>query len=132
MFFFFWSLIMSYSLLPYRLQHAMHPCPLSHRVCSNSCPSSGRCHLTISSSVVPFPFCLQSLPAARSFPVSWLFTSGGQTIGASASTSILPMNTQGWFPLGFTGLISLQSLGLSRAFSNTVQKHQYFFSTRPF
>ena len=94
---------------------------------SNSCPLSQWCHPTISSSVIPFSSCLQSFPALGSFPMSQLFTSGGQSIGVSASTSVLPLNSQDWFPLGWTGWISLQSKGLSRAFSNTtVQKHQFF------
>ena len=93
--------------------------------CSNSCPLSQWCHPTISSSVVPFSSCSQSFPASGSFLMSWLFTSGGQSIGASGS--VLPMSIQGWFPLGFTGWISLQSKGLSRVFSSTtVQKHQFF------
>ena len=97
---------------------------------SNSCPLSQWCHPTMSSSVVPFS-CPQSFPASGSFPMSQLFTSGGQSIGASASASVLPMNIQGWFPLGLTGLISLLSKGLSRIFSSTtVRKHQ-FFSTQP-
>ena len=105
------------------------PCPSSTPgACSNSCPSSQWCHPTISSSVVPFSSCLQSFPASGSFPVSqkaWFFASGGQTIGASASASVLPMIIQDWFPLGLTDLISLQSKGLSRVFSNTtVQKRQ--------
>ena len=85
------------------------------------------CYPTISSSVVPFSSCLQSFPASRSFPVSWFFTSGGQSIGVSSSTSVFPVNTQDWSPLGWTGWISLQSKGLSRVFSNTtVHKHQLF------
>ena len=95
-------------------------------VCSNSCPSSWWCHPTISSSVIPFS-CLQSFPASGSFQMSYLFTSGGQSIGVSASASVLPMNIQDWFSLGLTGWISSQSKGLSRVFSNiTVQKHQFF------
>ena len=114
--------VVSNSLWPHGLQHARLPCPLpSFRVCSNSCPVSQWCHPTIFSSVVPFSSCLQSFPASGSFPVSWLFTSGGQSIGASVSASILPMSIQGWFPLGLTGLISLLSRGLSRVFSsNTI------------
>ena len=106
-------------------------CPSpSPGACSKSCPLSWWCHPTISSSVIPFSSHLQSLPASGSFPTSQLFASGGQSIGASASASVLPMNIQGWFPLGVIGLISLQSKGLSRVFSNsTVQKHQ-FFSTQ--
>ena len=94
---------------------------------SNSCLSRWWCHPTITSSVVPFSSCLQSFPASGSFQMSQLFTSGGQNIGVSASTSVLPMNTQDWFPLGWTGWISLQSKGLSRVFSNTTaQKHRFF------
>ena len=96
-------------------------------VYSNSCPLSQWCHPAISSSVVPFFSCPQSLPASGSFPMSQLFTWGGQSIGVSASASVLPLNTQDWSPSGWTGWISLQSKGLSRAFSNTtVQKHQFF------
>ena len=97
--------------------------------CSNSCPSSQWCHPAISSSIIPFSSCLQSFPASGSFPVSQFFTSGGQSIGVSASASVLPMNSQDWFPLGLTGLISLQSKGLSRVFSNTtVQKHKNYWN----
>ena len=96
---------------------------------TNSCPLSWWCHPTISSSVVTFSSCPQSFPASGSFPMRQFFTSGGQSIGVSASASVLPMNIQGWFPLGLTGWISLQSKGLSRVFSNTtVQKHQFFGS----
>ena len=99
----------------------------SSEVYPNSCPLSQWCHLTISSSVVPFSSCLQSFPTSQSFQMSQLFASGGQNIGVSASTSVLPMNTQDWFPLGWTDWISLQSKGLSKVFSNTtVQKHQLF------
>ena len=110
------------------LQQAKFPCPSpSPRAYSNSCPSSWWCHPTISSSVVLFSSCLQSCPSSGSFPRSQFFTSGGQSIRASASASVLPMNIQNWFPLGLTGLICLQSKGLSRHFSNTtVQKHQFF------
>ena len=114
------------SLRPHGLQHARLPCPSpSPRVCSDSCPSSQWCHSTISSSVIPFSSCLQAFPASGSFPKTWLFTSGGWRIGALAS--VLPVNIQGWFPLGLSlGLISLQSKGLSRVFSNTtVQRHQF-------
>ena len=106
--------------------HTRLSCPsLYPGVCSNSCPLSWWCYLTISSSVTHF-FCLQSFPASESFPMSQLFASGGQSIGASASAIVLPMNIQGWFPLGLTGLISFQSKGLSRVFSNTaIQKHQF-------
>ena len=108
------------------MQHARPPCPsLTPRGCSNSCPSSWWCYSTISSSVVPFTSCLQFFPASGSFPVSQFFASGGQSIGVSASISVLPVNIQDWFPLGLTGLISLLSKGLSRVFSNTtVQKHK--------
>ena len=110
------------------LQHTRPPCPSpSRRVCSNSCPLSWWCHPTISSSVVPFSSHLQSFPASGSFPVRWLFALGGQSFGASVSASVLPMNIQDWFPLGLTGLISLQFKGFSRVFSNTtVQKHWFF------
>ena len=101
--------------------------PLSPRVCSNSCPLSLWCYLTISSSVVPFSSCPQSFPASGSFKMSQFFASDGQSIGVSASASVLPINIQGWFPLGLTGWISLLSKGLSRVFSNTtVWKHQFF------
>ena len=112
--------VMSDSLWPHGLQHAKPPCPSpTPGVYSNSCPLSWWCHPTILSSLVLFSFCLQSFPASGSFQMSWFFTSGGQSIGVSASTSVLPMNIQDWFPLGLTGLISLQSKGLSRVFSNT-------------
>ena len=141
---------------PHGMQNAYLPCPsLSPRVCSNSCPLSRWCHLTISSSVTPFTSCLQSFPASRSLLMSWLFPSGGQCIEASALVSVfpsirvfskvlvlcirwpkcwslasgsaLPMNIQGWFPLLLTGLTSLQSRGISKVVSNTtVQKHQFF------
>ena len=101
-------------------------CSMPGLPCSNSCPSSRWCHPAITSSVVPFSSCPQSFPASGSFQMSKLFASGGQSIGVSASTSVLPMNTQGWSPLGWTGWISLQFKGLSRVFSNnTVQKHQF-------
>ena len=119
---------MSDSLWPHGLQHARPLCPSpTHGIYSNSCPLSRWCHPTISSSVVPFSSCLQSSPASGSFQMSQLFTSGSQTIGVSASTSVLPMNIQDGSPLGWTGWISLQSKGLSRVFSNTtIQKHQFF------
>ena len=119
---------MSDSLRPHELQYARPPCPsLTPRVYSNSCPLSRWCHLAISSSVIPFSSCPQSLPASGSFPMSQLFVWGGQSIGVSASASVLPMSTQDWSPLGWTGWISLQSKGLSRVLSNpTVQKHQFF------
>ena len=113
---------------PRNWKHAKIPCPsLPPGAYSNSCPLSRWRHPTISSSVVPFSSHLQSFPASGSFPVSQFFTSGGQSTGASASASVLPMNIQDCSPLGWTGLISLQSKGLSRLFSNTtVQKHQFF------
>ena len=119
--------IMSYTLRPYGMQHARLPCPSpTPRTCSNSRPSSQLCHPTISSSVNTFSSCLQSFSASGSFLMSQLFASGGQSIRASASASVLPMNIQDWFPLGWTGWISLQSKGLSRVFSNTtVKKHQF-------
>ena len=122
-----WS-VMSDSSQPHGPQHNRPPCPsLTPRVFSNSFPLSRWCHPTISSSVIPFSSCLQYFPASGSFQMSPLFTPGGQNIGVSASTSILPMNTQDWSPLGWTGWISLQSKGLSRVLSNTtVQKHQFF------
>ena len=120
--------VMSDSLLPHELQHARPPCPSpTPGLYPNSYPLSQWCHPTISSSVIPFSSCLQSFPASGSFPMSQLFASGGQNIGVSTSTSVLPMNTRDWSPLGWTGWISLQSKGLSRVFSNTtVQKHQFF------
>ena len=123
--------VMSDSLRPHRLQHTRLPCPSpTPRDCLNSHPSSQWCHPSISSSVIPFSSCLQSFPASRSFPMGQFFTSGGQSIGGSTSASVFSVNIQNWFPLGLTGLISLQSKGLSRVFSNTtVQKHQ-FFSTQ--
>ena len=123
--------VMSNSLQPHESQHTrpLGPSP-TPRVYSNLCPSSQWCHPTISSSVIPFSSHPQSLPSSGSFPTSQLFTSYGQSVGVSASASVLPMNTQDWSPLGCTGWISLQSKGLSRVFSNTtVQKHQ-FFSTQ--
>ena len=120
--------VMSDSLQPHGLQHSRLPCPSpTPRACSNSCPSSQRCHPTISSSVIPFSSCLQFLPASGSFPKSQFFASGGQNIGVSTSTSVLSMNIQDWFPLGLTGWISLQSKGLPGVFSNTtVQKYPFF------
>ena len=113
---------------PHGLQHARLPCPsLFPRVFANSCPLSLWCYPTISSSVVPFSSCPQSFLASGSFPMNQFFTSGGQNIGVSASASVLPMNIQSPFPLGWTGLISLVSKGLSCVFSSTtVQKHQFF------
>ena len=116
------------SLQPHESQHARPPCPSpTPGVYPNSCPLSRWCHPAISSSVIPFSSCPQSLPASGFSPVSQLFTWGGQSTEVSASASVLPMNTQDWSPLGWTGWISLQSKGLSRVFSNTtVQKHQFF------
>ena len=120
------------SLWPHGLQHARFPCLIpSPRVYSNSCPLSQWCHPTISSSVVPFSSCLKSFPASESFPMSRCFASDGQSIGASASASVLPMNNQGWFSLGLTGLISWLSKELSRVCSSTVQRH-LFFGAQPF
>ena len=117
--------VTSDSLWPHGLQHA-RPSP-TLRAYSNSCPLSQWCHPTISSSVIPFSSHLQSFPASRSFQMSQFFTSGGQSIGVSASASVLPINIQDWFSLGWTGWISLQSKGLSRVFSSTaIQKHQFF------
>ena len=120
--------VMCDSLQPHESQHARPPCPSpTPKANSNFCPSSWWCHPTISSSVVPFSSWPQSLPASGSFPVSQLFAWGGQSTGVSALASVLPMNTQDWSPLRWTGWISLQSKGLSRVFSNTiVQKHQFF------
>ena len=114
------------SLWSHGLQHARPSCPSpSPRVCSNSCPLSQWCHPTILSSIIPFSSCLQSFPASGSFLKSQFFVSDGQSIGASPSVLVLPINIHGWFPLGLTGLISLQSKGLPRVFSSTtVQKHQ--------
>ena len=120
--------VMSDSLRPDEPQHARPPCPSpAPGVYPNSCPLSRWCHPTISSSVIPFSSCLQSFPASGSLQMSQFFTSSGQRIRVSASASVLPVNIQDWFPLGWTGWISLQSKGLSRVFSNTtVQKHQFF------
>ena len=120
--------VASDSLQPYESQHARPLCPSpTPGVHSDSCPLNRWCHTTISSSVVPFSSCPQSLPASVSFPISQLYAWGGQSTGISASESVLPMNTQDWSLLGWTGWISLQSKGLSRVWSNTtVQKHQFF------
>ena len=122
------SLIPVQTFRPQGLQHPRPPFPSpTPRVNSNSCPLSWWCHPTISSSVIPFSFCLQSFPASGSFQMSQLFASGGQSIGVSTSESVLPMNSQDWFPLGWTSWNSLQCKGLSRIFSSTtVQKHQFF------
>ena len=120
--------VMSDSLRPHGPQHRRLPCPPpAPGACSNSRPLSQWWHPTTSSSVIPFSSCLQSFPESGSFPMSQFFASGGQSIRASAAASVLPMSIQDWFPLGWTDLISLQSRGLSRVFSNTtVQKHQFF------
>ena len=120
--------VMSDSLQPHGLQHSRLPCPSpTPRACSNSCPSSWWCHPTISFSVIPFSCSLQSSPASGSCQMSQFFTSGGQSIGVSATASVRTINIQHWFPLRWTGWISLQPKGLSRIFSNTtVQKHQFF------
>ena len=123
--------VVSDSFRPHEPQHARPPCPSpTPGVHPNPRPLSRWCHPTISSSVIPFSSCHQSFPASGSFPMNQLFASGGQSIGVSASTSVLPMNTQDWSPLGWTGWISLQSKGLSGVFSNTiVQKQNQFFCT---
>ena len=125
---FFSRSVMSDSLWPHGLQHARLQCPSpSPRTCSDSYLLSQWCHLSISSSVVPFSFCLQPFPASGSSLISRFIAPGGQSTGASASASVLPMNTQDWFSLGLSGLISLLSKGFSRIFSNTtIQKHQFF------
>ena len=125
--------VMSNSLRPYGLQHARLPCPsTTPGACSNSGLLSQWCHPTISSSVIPFFSCLQSFPASWCFPVSQFFPRGGQSIGASASASILPMNIQDWFSLGLTALTFLLSKGLSRVFSNTTVRSHQFFGAQPF
>ena len=128
----FFSLsVMSDSLWPHGLQCTRLPClSQSPRVCANSCPLSWWCHPTIS--VSPFSSCLEPFPVSGSFPLSWLFASGGLSIGASASATVLPKNIKVWNPVGLTGLISLLSKGISKVFSSTtIQKHQ-FFSPQPF
>ena len=123
------------SCWPHGLQHTRLPCPSpSPEVCSNSCPWSWWCHPTVSSSAALFSFCRQSFPASESFPTSQLFAWGGQNIGVSASTSVLPVSVQRWFPLGLTGLIFLPSKGLSRVFCCTILKHQLgaFFDAHQF
>ena len=126
----FSHLVLSDSLRPHGLQHTRLPClSPTPGVYWKSCPSCQWCHPNISSSVIPFSSCLHSFPASGSFPMSRFFTWGGQITEVSASASVLPMNIQDWFPLGLTGLICMQSKGLSRVFSNiTVQKHQFFGS----
>ena len=124
--------VMSDSLQPHELQHARPPCPSpTPRVYPNIYPLSWWCHPTISSSVVPFSSCLQPFPASGSFQMSRLFVSGGQSIGVSASKSVVPMNTQNWSPLEWTGWISLQSKGLSRVFSNTINSSALSFLHSP-
>ena len=127
---FFRCSVRSDSLQPHGLQHTRLPCPsLSPRIWSNSCSLSHWSHPTISSSVAAFSTCSQFFLASRSFPMSWLFASGSQSVGPSAS--VLPMNIQGWFPLGLTGLISLLSKGLSRVFSSTTARKHQFLSALP-
>ena len=122
--------LLNHSLRPCELQHPRLPCPsLSPEVCSNSCPLSRWCHEAISSFITPCSACLQSFPASGSFLMNQLFASSSQHIGASAS--VFPMNIQGWFPLGLTGLISLQSKGLSRIFSSTTTQKHRFVITQP-
>ena len=124
--------VMSNSSWPHGLQHARLSCPSpSPGACSNSCPLSQRCHPTNLSSVIPFSSCLHSFPASGCFLMGQVFISGGQSVGASASASVLPMNNQDWFPLGLTGLISLQCKGLSGVFSNTTIQWHQFFGTQP-
>ena len=124
--------VVSNSSQPHGPHHDRPPCSSpTPRVYSNSSPSSQWCHPAISFSVVPFSSCLQFFPASGSFPVSQLFTSGGQSTGVSTSTSVLPMDTQDWFPLEWTGCISLQSKGLLRVFSNTTVQKQQFFGAQP-
>ena len=125
--------VVSDSLLPHGLQQTRPPCPSSTPgVYSNSCPLTRWCHTTISPSVVPFSSCLQSFPASGFCQMSQLFTSGGKSIGVSASTSVLPMNIQDWFALGWAGWISLKSKGLSRVFCNTTVQKYYFFGSQLF
>ena len=127
----FSCLVISNSLQPHDPQHSRPPCPSATvRVYPNPCPLSKWCHPTISSSVVPFSSCPQSFPSSGSFPMTQLFVSGGESIGVSASASVFPMNIRDWFPLGWTGWISLQSKGLSRVFSNTTVQKQQFFGTQ--
>ena len=119
--------VVSNSLWPHELQHPRSPCPSpTPEALSNSCPSSWWCHPTISSSVVPFSSSLQSFPSSGSFPMSQFFTSGGQSIGVSALASVLPMNIQDWFPLGWTGWISLQSMGLSKYWQGPIAEEQFY------
>ena len=124
--------VVSDPLQPHGLRHARLPCPsATPKACSSSCQSSWWCHPTISSFAIPFSSCLQSFPTSNeSFQMNQLFASGGQNIGVSASTSVLPINIQDWFPLGWTGWISLQSKVLLRVFSNTTVQKQQFFGTQ--
>ena len=123
---------MSHSLRPRELQHSRLPCPSpSPGVYLNAYPLNQWWHPTVSSSVTPFSSCIQSCQSSESFPMSRLFISGGQSIGTSASSSVLPMNVQGWFPLGLTGLISLLSKGLWRVFSSTTVRKHHFFGIKP-
>ena len=127
----FSHLVMSDSLRHHGLQHTRPPCPSpTPRIYPNSCTLSQWCHPTISSSIIPFSSCHQSFTASGSFPMSQLFATGSQSIGVWASTSVVPMNTQDWSPLGWTGWISLQSKGLSRVFSNTTVWKQQFFGAQ--
>ena len=127
----FSRLVVSDFLQPHELQHARPPCPSpTPEVYSNSCPSSWWCHPDISSSVIPFSSCPQSLLGSGSFPMSQLFAWGGWSIGVSASASVLPMNTQDWSPSGWTGWISWQSKGLSRVFSNTTVQKQILWHSQ--
>ena len=124
--------VVFHSLQPHGLQHARLPYPSpSPGACANSCPLSQWCHPAISSSVIPFSSCLQYFPPSGSFLMSWLFASGGQSVRASASASVLPMNIQDSFPLGWSGLISMQSKGFSRVFSNTTVQKRQFFGAQP-
>ena len=123
--------VMSHSLRPHESEHARPPCPSpTPGACSDTCPSSRWCHPTNSSSVIPTS-CLQSFPASGSFPMSQSFVSGGQSIGVSALASVLPMNTQGWFPLGLIGLISLKSRGIPRVFSSSTARRHQLFGAQP-
>ena len=124
--------VMSNSLQPHRLQHAEFSCPsTSPWACSNSCPLYQWCKTTILSSVIPFSYSLQSFPASHFFLMSWLSASGGQSIGVSALALVLLMNIQDWFPVELTSLISLQTKGLSRVFSNTTTQNHQVFSIQP-
>ena len=119
-------------MTPWTSAHQASLSITNSRACSNSYPLSQGCHPSISSSVIPFSSCLQSFTAPGSFPMSQFFTSGGQSIGLSASASVLPVNIQDWFPLRWTGWISMMSKGLSRVFNTTVQQHQFFSAQLPY